>query len=380
MPPRRRPSEPSPFAALERAVALPTTEPRPIPGLPTRAVALDEPRAPLPHPCPPDTSGGALGASAPGSLDDLEQIIWRLLPATMPSDLMARRGRDAQRAWAQVTATPLYEAMTVWVMAAWPDQVLERVDTMARTAIAAAHQVRDGRWSAERLAGVVAKAGRRAEHYPVHRHLGQEVQFVSYDELGFDLADESPGPRPAGLSLGPAVVADLRLALGEHAYLLTPAAARLLDRAVDLAVDHLNTVRARSATAGRPERLSGLALFAAARPTRRAAKSNRITDVFRDLPHPTSVALAHLLLGTDHRPEASLLWRHLCGVPTPEAPAEVVADWRAELPALSPAVLALSERRRRRVRDRCRRGDDLHHAFELAATAEPDHPSLARAS
>jgi hypothetical protein len=350
MSPRRRPSEPSASAA-----------------------------AGLLHPCPPGTSGGAVAGPQPGSLDDLEQIIWRLLPDTMPTDLMARRGRGAQRIWAQFTATPLYEAMTVWVMAAWPDQELERVDTMARTAIAAAYQVRDGRWSAERLAAVVAKAGRRAEHQPVHRHLGQEVQLVSYDEFGFDLADESPGPRRAGPSLGPAVVGDLRLALGEHAYLVTPAAARLLDRAVDLAVDHVNTVRARSVTAGRPEGLSGLALFAAARPTRRAAKSNRITDVFRDLPHPTSVALAHLLLGTDHRPEASLLWRHLCGVPGSEAPAEVVADWRAELPALSPAVLAFSERRRRRVRDRCRRGDDLRNAFELAATTEPDHRSLAQA-
>ena len=345
MSPRRRPS-----AALEQQALAPlTTELRP------------------------------LGGPAPGTLDHLEQIIWRLLPATVPTDLMARRGRDAERIWAQVTATPLYEAMTVWVMAAWPDKELERVDTMARTAIAAAHRVRDGRWSAERLAAVIAKAGRRAEHYPVHRHLGRGVQLVSFDELGFDLADESSGPRPASPSLGPAVVADLRLALGEHAYLVTPAAARLLDRAVDLAVDHVNTVRARSVTAGRPEGLSGLALFAAARPTRRAAKSNRITEVFRDLPHPTSVALAHLLLGTDHRPEASLLWRHLCGMAGSEAPAEVVADWRAELPALSPAVLAFSERRRRRVRDRCRRGDDLRNAFELAATTEPEHRSLAHA-
>ena len=387
MSPSPPPTAPSPSAALEWDLALVTAGRRPlqiggagIAGLPARAVAVDEPRPGLLHPCPPATRNGARGAPVPGSLDDLEQIIWRLLPATVPTDLMARRGRDAQRAWAQLTATPLYEAMTVWVIAAWPDQALERVDTMARTAIAAAHRVRDGRWSAARLAAVVAKAGRRrAEHYPVHRHLGQEVQLVSYDEVGLELADESPGPRPAGLSLGPAVVADLRLALGEHAYLVTPAAATLLDRAVDLAVDHLNTVRARSVTPGRPEGLSGLALFAAARPTRRATRSNRLTEVFQDLPHPTSVALAHLLVGTDQRPEASLLWRHLCGMTATEAPAEVVADWRAELPALSPAVLAFSERRRRRVRDRCRRGDDLHHAFELVATAEPDHPSLTRA-
>ena len=318
-------------------------------------------------------------ALAPGSLDDLEEIICHLLPATTPTDLMVRRGRDAQRAWSQITAGPLYEAMTIWVMAAWPDQMLDRVDTMARTAIAAAHRVRDEQWSSQRLAAVVAKAGRRGEHYPVHRHLGQEVRSVSYDELGFELADEAPDTCPAGSSLGPAVVAHLRVAVGEHAYMVTPAAAAVLDRAVDLAVDHLNAVRAKSVTAGCPDGLSGLALFAAARPTRCAAKSNRITDVFRDLPHPTSVALAHLLVGTDQRPETSLLWRHLCGMTATEAPAEVVADWRAELPALSPAVLAFSERRRRRVRDRCRRGEDLHHAFELVATAEPDHRSLVHA-
>ena len=324
-------------------------------------------------------AGAASHAPAPGSPDDLEEIICHLLPASTPIDLMERRGRDAQRAWSQITTTPLYEAMTIWVMAAWPDQMLDRVDTMARTAIAAAHRVRDGRWSAERLAAVVAKAGRRGEHYPVHRHLGQEVQVLSYDELRFELADEAADPCRAGSSLGPAVVADLRVALGEHAYMVTPAAAALLDRAVDLTVDHLNAVRAKSVTAGCPDGLSGLALLAAARPTRRAAKSNRITDVFRDLPHPTSVALAHLLLGTDHHPEASLLWRRLCGLSAAETPAEVVADWRAELPALTPTIVAFSERRRRRMRDRCRRGDDLRHTFELAVVTEPDRSGLAQA-
>lgn len=293
---------------------------------------------------------------------------------------MARRGRDARRAWALVTSCPIYEAMTVWVMAAWPEPTLDRVDTMTRTAIAGAHRVRDGLWSAERLAAVVAKAGRRPEHAPVHRHLGHEVRLVSYEALDCELGDEAPAPKPpAGSSLGPAVVADLRAALGEHGYLLTPAAAALLDRAVDLAVDHLDAVRARSVTAGRPEGLSGLALLAAARPTRRAAKANRMTDVFRDLPHPTAVALAHLLLGTDRRPEGSLLWRHLRGLETEEVPPEVAADWRAELPSLTPAVLAFSERRRRRVRDRCRRGENLRRTFELATTADVEHPFMAHA-
>ena len=324
-------------------------------------------------------TGSASRVPAPGSLEDLERIICHLLPATTPTDLMVRRGRDAQRAWSQITASPLYEAMTIWVMAAWPDQVLDRVDTMARTAIAAAHRVRDGRWSAERLAAVVAKAGRRGEHYPVHRHLGQEVQVLSYDELRFELADEAADSCPAGSSLGPAVVAHLRVGLGEHAYMVTPAAAALLDRAVDLTVDHLNAVRAKSVTAGCPDGLSGLALLAAARPTRRAAKSNRVTEVFRDLPHPTSVALAHLLLGTDHHPEASLLWRHMCGLSAAETPAGVVAGWRAELPALTPTIVAFSERRRRRMRDRSRRGDDLRRTFELVVTTGPDLQPLARA-
>jgi hypothetical protein len=324
-------------------------------------------------------TGSASSVPVPGSLDELEEIICHLLPATTPIDLMVRRGREAQRAWSQITTTPLYEAMTIWVMAAWPDQVLDRVDTMARTAIAAAHRVRDGRWSAERLAAVVAKAGRRGEHYPVHRHLGQEVQVLSYDELRFELADEAADSCPAGSSLGPAVVAHLRVGLGEHAYMVTPAAAALLDRAVDLTVDHLNAVRAKSMTAVCPDGLSGLPLLAAARPTRRANKSNRITDVFRDLPHPTSVALAHLLLGTDHHPEASLLWRRLCGLTAAETPAEVVADWRAELPALTPTIVAFSERRRRRMRDRCRRGDDLRRTFELAVVTEPDRSKLAQA-
>ena len=82
---------------------------------------------------------------APGSVDELERIIAELLPTGIPTDLMSRRGKEAQRIWAELAASPLYEALTIWVMAAWPEQTLERVDTMVRTAIAAGHQVRDGR-------------------------------------------------------------------------------------------------------------------------------------------------------------------------------------------------------------------------------------------
>ncbi len=308
----------------------------------------------------------------PGSPEDLKAIIVALLPATIPTDLMSRRGADAHLAWASIIADPVYEAVTIWVMAAWPDQMLDRVDTMARTAIAAAYRVRDGGWSSEHLVAVVAKAGKRGEHYQAHRHLGQAVRLVSYDALGFEPADESTPTRSVTSTLGRAVVADLRLALGEHGYMVTSAAAALLDRSIDLAVDHLNAVRVKSVTVELPDGLAGLALFAAARPTRHANKLDRITDVFRDLPHPTSVALAHLLLGTDHHPLSALLWRQMSGLAPAAILDEIAADWRGDLPALSPTMLAFTDRRRRRMRDRCRRGDDLHLAFELAGATDAD--------
>ena len=69
MPSLRRPSEPSPFAALERAFATLTTESRPlaldgasVAGLPARAVPLDELKARLLHPSTPyATRDAALG-------------------------------------------------------------------------------------------------------------------------------------------------------------------------------------------------------------------------------------------------------------------------------------------------------------------------------
>jgi hypothetical protein len=313
----------------------------------------------------------------PGSVEDLERIIADLLPTGIPTDLMSRRGKEVQRIWGELAATPLYEALTVWVMAAWPEQMLDRVDTMVRTAISAGHQVREGRWSTMRLVGVVNKAGRRAEHREVHRHLGRAVNLVSYDAVEVELADQFPLSRPAPSSLGRAIVAHLRLSLGEHQYMVTPDAASRLDRYSDIAVDHLNSVQAKSVSPQRPEGLCGLALFAAARPTRGANKSNRITHVFGDVPHPTKLALSRLLLGTDHRPEAALLWRHLSGLSPMDVPTEIVADWRADLPDLCPAVLAFSERRRRRTRDRSRKGDDLRRVFELPATSDVDPPEHA---
>jgi hypothetical protein len=302
----------------------------------------------------------------PGSIEALERIIVELLPATIPTDLMLRRGSEARRTWALLATTPLYEALTVWVMVAWPELPLERVDTMVRTAIAAAPQVRDGCWTSRRLSDVVRKAGRRQAHREVHRHLGRPVNLVSLDAMPFELADDLHRPPATAASLGRDVVAHLRLALGDHGYMVTSSAVVLLDRYCDITVDHLNAVQAKSVTAEPPHGLVGLALFAAARPTKATNKSNRITDVFSDLPHPSAVALSHLLLGTDRNPEAALLWRHLSQMPPQEAPAEVVADWRAELPALCPTVLGFSQRRRRRVRDRSRRGDDLRRVFEVA--------------
>lgn len=313
----------------------------------------------------------------PGSVEHLERIIADLLPAGIPTDLMLRRGKEARRIWDELAASPLYEAMTIWVMAAWPEQVLDRVDTMVRTAIAACYQVREGHWSTTRLMGVVHKAGARPVHREVHRHLGRAVNLVSYDAVDVELADEPPRAQPVPSSLGRALVTHLRLSLGEHQYMVTSDAASLLDHYSDIAVDHLNSVQAKSTSPERPEGLYGLALFAAARPTRGANKSNRITDVFCDVPHPTKLALSRLLLGTDRRPEAALLWRHLSGLSPRDVPADVVADWRADLPDLCPAVLGFSERRRRRTRDRSRKGEDLRRVFASAATSNLDSPDSA---
>ena len=79
-----------------------------------------------------------------------------------------------------------------------------------------------------RLIGVVHKAGRRPEHREVHRHLGRAVSLVSYDAVEVELADESSQSRPVSSSLGRAVVAHLRLSLGEHRYMVTPDAASRL--------------------------------------------------------------------------------------------------------------------------------------------------------
>ena len=310
------------------------------------------------------------GAS-PGSVAKLDWIIAELLPADIDAEVMARRGAEVKQLWESLTTTPLYEELTLWVMAAWPDERVERVDTMVRTAIASADRVRQGEWTTERLIGVVRKAGQRGEHREVHRHLGQEVRIVSFDDALMELAEDRAGfAERTSSSLGHAIVSDLRAGLGEHRYMVTPSAAALLDRSCDIAVDHLALVRARTVSAERPEGLSGLDLFAAARPTRRANKSNRIIEVFRDLPHPTAVSLSHLLLGTDLHPEAALLWRHASGMSPAEVPAEIVTDWRGELVALNPAILASSDRRRRRLRDRSRRGDSLRHVFEQSAHGE----------
>ena len=67
----------------------------------------------------------------------------------------------------------------------------------------------------------------------------------------------------------------------------------------------------------------------------------------------------------------------LSGLSPMDVPTDIVADWRADLPDLCPAVLAFSERRRRRTRDRSRKGDDLRRVFELAATSDVDPPERA---
>jgi len=309
------------------------------------------------------------GAS-PGSVAKLDWIIAELLPADIDAEVMARRSAEVKQRWESLTATPLYEELTLWVMAAWPDEGVDRVDAMVRAAIASADRVRQGEWTTERLIGFVRRAGKRGEHREVRRHLGQDVRIVSFEDAFMDLAEDPPASGMQSSSLGHAIVSYLRAGLGEHRYMVTPCAAALLDRSCDLAVDHLALVRGRTVSTERPEGLFGLDLFAAARPTRRANKSNRVIEVFRDLPHPTAVSLSHLLLGTDLHPEGALLWRHASGMSAAEVPAEIVTDWRGELVALNPAILASSDRRRRRLRDRSRRGDSLRHVFEQSAHRE----------
>jgi len=114
---------------------------------------------------------------------------------------MLRRGAEARVPGPSWRATPLYEALTVWVMAAWPELPLERVDTMVRTAIAAAPQVRNGHWTSRRLSDVVRKAGPASGSSEVHRHLGSPVNLVSLDAMPFEVADDLHRPPVPAASL-----------------------------------------------------------------------------------------------------------------------------------------------------------------------------------
>ena len=201
------------------------------------------------------TRSAAHSSPVPGSVDDLERIIADLLPIGIPTDLMARRGKEAQRIWGELAGSPIYEALTIWVMAAFPEQMLDRVDTMVRTAIAAGHQVRDGRWSTRRLIGVVHKAGRRPEHREVHRHLGRAVSLVSYDAVEVELADEFPRIAAGSLFAGagrrrpPALCPWVSTGTWSRR-----ARRQRLDRYSDIAVDHLNSVQAEERLAPAPGR------------------------------------------------------------------------------------------------------------------------------
>ena len=93
----------------------------------------------------------------------LDWIIAELLPADIDADLMTRRGVEAKQRWESLTATPLYEELTLWVMAAWPDEGVDRVDAMVRTAIASADRVRQGEWTTERLISLMRRAGQRGD-------------------------------------------------------------------------------------------------------------------------------------------------------------------------------------------------------------------------
>jgi hypothetical protein len=307
---------------------------------------------------------------APGSLEDLERIISELLPAMFPIDLMTRKGPASRRMWETMAATPLYEALTIWVMAAWPNQALDRVDTMVRVAIAVAPLWREGDWTTLRMVAVMRKAAQRPAHRDVRQHLGQPIHLVPYEAAPPELADPSWPHTITSSSLGRALIAHLFEALGEHGYLVTPSVVVLLDRYADIAVDHLNCVHLKYDTEASPGGLSGLDVFRAGRSIKENNKSNRITGVFRELPSETRVALSHLLLGTNHNPEASLLWRHMSGASPLDVSAEIVAEWRGNLPALCPSILASTDRRRRRMRQRSRKGEDLRRAFERVVAAD----------
>jgi hypothetical protein len=310
-------------------------------------------------------------ARRPETVAEFERILADFSPTSLPSEEMPKLRVEVRDMWVALAATLPYEALTIWVMKTWPNRTLERVDAMVRTAIAGAHYVRDGEWTIAYLIGVVGKCGRRSERIIVHEYLGVQVKMLNIDSYGFELADETQQGSMTS-SLGSAIVAYLVQSLGEHSYMVTPSASFLLDRFADIAVDHLNSVRMKSISDQCPDGLGGLSLFAAARPTARANKANRMTNVIRDFPQPTSVALSHLLLGTDHNPDSALLWRLVSGISPLDVPAETLADWRSELPALCPSILAFTDRRRRRLKDRSRNGEDLRQDYEQAANCDVD--------
>ena len=119
------------------------------------------PIEPFPDPSGAVRTSEGLSTVSAGSVAKLEWIIAELLPTDIADDVMTRRGAEMMHLWESLTTTPLYEELTVWVMAAWPDAMVERVDTMVRTAIASADRVRQGQWTTGRLIGVVRKAGQR---------------------------------------------------------------------------------------------------------------------------------------------------------------------------------------------------------------------------
>ena len=138
----------------------------------------------------------------------------------------------------------------------------------------------------------------------------------------------------------------------------------------------LNSVRAKSVSAERPQ---GLCRVGVVRGGPAHEAGEQVEPDHRCLRRPAAsdprLALSRLLLGTDHRPEAALLWRHLSGLSPIDVPAESWPTGEPTCPTLTPAVLAFSERRRRRTRDRSRKGDDLRRVFELAATSDVGLPS-----
>ena len=119
----------------------------------------------------------------------------------IPTDLMLQAGQRSP-AYMGAPGRPrrLYEALTVWVMAAWPELPLSGSTRWCARPSLPHLRCATGDWTTRRLSDVVRKAGRRQDHREVHRHLGRPVSLVSLDAVEFEVGRRS-APAAAGSAL-----------------------------------------------------------------------------------------------------------------------------------------------------------------------------------